>query len=251
MASPDCREGLEFLSQPYIGRLVIVGLGETGHLRLITGMGGRSEGSNNRFYQLLEDRNKHGLLVRTAVHDSSKQKGDPSTTLYTAHRHVRGVHVASNGEQTDGICYSMASGVPFSKIHELYETEGPDTDYTARITGVTFYENFWFQLGRVERDRDDHAKSVPKEWKTMIPNNRGVGFLITTYNGEGGTEPNYKDPLKVPLPGSLEDTMDLLWGTWTRNRSGLCGKEVEQNGSNRFTFATRSIFKNPGHPELD
>jgi len=131
------QENFKALSAPYIGRIVIVGLSDDGrYWRLFTGMGGRSAGSNNRYYRLLPDLNGHGDYVKTEVHDPALQKGDPSTTLYIAHRSRKGWHVASNGEQTEGLSIALALGASFEEAQRLYLNEGPQADFTARISAA-------------------------------------------------------------------------------------------------------------------
>ncbi|RJP46103.1 MAG: hypothetical protein C4584_02015 [Armatimonadetes bacterium] len=248
MAAVELEANLALLEKPNVGRLVIGGTSGDGNWQLITGMGGRSTGSKNRFYLKLEDLSGHGEIIRTSVHDMTKQTGDASMTLYTAHRQMRGYHVAGNGEQVDGICIASAVKDPFihafTDAQRLYTTEGPTADYTSRISAAVREGSHYMLMGRVEKNPECHAKSIYRRWvlgTVELPLKQGEVYLLTTYNGEGGTEPNYNPPMKIPLRGTLEENMDLIWEVWDKNtRAGLCGKEIIR-GSNRFTYSFRSI----------
>ena len=86
---------IDKLADPNRGRLVAVGISPDGRsARLFTGMGGRSAGSKNRYYQEVEDLNREPDYVRTAVHDPTIQIGDPSATIYIAQRSRKGWHVS-------------------------------------------------------------------------------------------------------------------------------------------------------------
>lgn len=239
------QQNLESLSAPYIGRIVVVGLSEDGKWwRLFTGMGGRSAGSNNRYYRQLADLNGHGDYVKTEVNDPALQKGDPSTTLYIAHRSRRGWHVASNGEQTEGISIALALGVSFEQAQRLYLNEGPSADYTARISAAVKVGEDFAIMGRIVRNPQCFAESIYNSYYIgsgyELGLNPGEAYFITTYDGRGGTDADYLPPRKILLPGSLEDSMDRLWGAWKQNKAGLAGKEIQRE-SGVFRYAFRSI----------
>lgn len=226
-------ENLKFLAQPYPGRMVLVGLDETGlNWRLFSSIGGRSEGSKNRIYEQV------GVFVQTAVFDDTKQKGDASKTLYIAQTHVGSYHVVSNGHQGIAIAGTLYTGHSFVETQEEWENEGKDADYTARITGVINLAEERALLGTITRNPLEHAKSVYTVHRLDIP--AGYGFFILTYNGDGGTMPFTSHPMPIRLHGSLEDNMEMLWSNFNHaTRVALVGKEINR-GSGRLRYVLKN-----------
>ncbi len=239
-------ENLAKLADPNRGRIVGIGLSEDGEsYRLFTGMGGRSDGSKNRYYQRVTDLNGNGIYIRTAVHDPSKQQGDPSATLYVAHRSWNGCHVASNGEQTDGISFALAFNIRFKDAHRKYKNEGPKNDYTPRITVALAEAPKRIYIGQIIPNPGNPVESYYKEFELFRSSTDclepGLLVFTTTYDGKGGTGANHDRPWKVALRGNLEQNMETLWNAWDPNtRANLVGKEVNK-GSGRFHYAFRSI----------
>lgn len=256
------KANLTTLADPNRGRFVIIGLSKERNWQIYTGMGGRSPGSKNRYYQELEDLNGYGNYIRTAVHDLNLQQGDPSATLYIAQRDRKGWHVASNGEQTEGISIAIASGNNRSRWDEekdrfergqrLYKNEGKKNAYTSRISAaVSYNENYAF-MGEIVREQVDHENSQYRFYYLGAGAGTGLNprqaFIIYTYDGKGGTDPDYEGPRRITLSGTLEENMDLIWNTWdSKTKAGLVGKEIER-GSGRFTYSFRSIHEGrPGY----
>lgn len=248
----------EALSDPNIGRVVMVGLGIDRNSELAGMMGGRSDGSRNRYYQLLEDLSGHGDYIKTAVHDPSKVTGDPSTTLYIAHRQRDNCHVVSNGEQTEGISVALALArkwgiqyeAAFADAQGLYQTEGPKADYTARVSAAMWaggpFPGDIAVMGRIVRDPQDFTQSIYQVWRLELK--PGEFYWISTYAGNGTTEPSYEPPRKILLPGDFKDNMDMVWESYSPDiRAGLVGKVVER-GSGRFDYYSRSIH--PGRNSI-
>lgn len=236
----ELQMNLEELSNSNKGRIAVVGKSEEGDWRLFVGMGGRSAGSRNRYYQVVEDINGYGDYIRTAVQEMSLQTGDPTTTLYIAHRQRCGWHVASNGEQTEGISVALALGLDFEQGQGLYITEGPKADYTARISTAVHENKDFALMGKIVRGLEDHSESLYQTYP-LYDIQPGEAYWISTYKGDGTTEPCYQPPKKILLPGSLEESMDLLWQAYSPDiKAGLVGKEIEKE-SKSFVYSFRSI----------
>ncbi len=246
---------LQKLADPNRGRIVAVSLSADGEkYRLFTGMGGRSDGSKNRYYSIVSDMNGQGDYVRTAVHDPNLQKGDPSATLYVAQRSWRGWHVASNGEQTEGIAFSLATGGGFADGQTLYKNEGQKNEYTARITVATHRLKDYAYIGKIVSKPESPDDSTYHVWKPELSSesmslNPGEGYYTVTYdgtldeNGKPDTKPNYEDPWGILLPDSLEDALDAIWEKWHgETRANLVGKEIDRN-TGLFTYSRRSIHE--------
>lgn len=207
--------------------------------------------TRNRYYQLLEDLSGHGDYIKTAVHDPSKVVGDPSTTLYIAHRQRNNCHVVSNGEQTEGISVALALAMKwgiqydtaFAHAQGLYQTEGPKADYTARVSAAMWagrsFPGDVAVMGRIVRDPKDSTQSIYQVWKLELK--PGEFYWISTYAGDGTTGPSYDPPRQILLPGDFEENMDMIWGAYSPDiRAGLVGKEIIK-GSDRFRYLFKSI----------
>lgn len=237
-------DNLSKLADPNRGRLVAVALSPNGrNFRLFTGMGGRSEASKNRYYQVLEDLNGNGEFLKTAIYDYTKPGGDVLATLYVAQRSWGPWHVASNGEQTDGIGVALASGAHFERAQRQYQHEGPKNGNTPRITAAVNKDESYIWIGQILPDQDNLALSQYRGHRFhIVP---GYGLFTATYDGKSGTDANYDNPWIFPVHKTLEEDMDEIWNTWDPNTKGnLSGKEIER-GSGRFFYSLRSI-----HPIL-
>jgi hypothetical protein len=126
----------------------------------------------------------------------------------------------------------------------LYLNEGPNADYTARISAAVKASESFAVMGKIVRNPQSLADSIYCSYY-MGPGyelglNPGEAYFITTYDGKGGTDADYLPPRKILLPGSLEDSMDVLWNNWKQNKAGLAGKEIQKE-TGLFRYAYRSI----------
>jgi IMP cyclohydrolase len=222
-------DNFAFLTQPYPGRVVLLHRDASGRfIRQISATAGRSEGSRNRIYV------QEGDTVRTEVFDQSKQKGDAASTLYVALCNEGAFHVVSNGAQTTAIARDLAKGLSFDAAQRPWANEGPAGSYTTRISAAinAITGDTW--MGKVARHPLDFEKSLYISYGLdLLP---ATGAYLTTYDGQGGTEPNTQDPLWFEFDGSLEDLMAAVWNKMQADtRLSLAGKEIElSTGKARF-----------------
>lgn len=243
-------ETLENLSHPNRGRIVAVGKSPDGQsFRLLAGMGGRSAGSKNRYYQQVADLNGNPDYIRTAVHDLSGQTGDASATLYVAQRSWRGWHVASNGEQTEGIAVAMAmtGSYGFKSGQELYNNEGEQNAYTSRITVACSEDRpriaYMGKIVSILETPEDSTYDVFLLGAYDHPLGKSEAYMTTTYDGHGGTDANREQPWGFLLHDYLEEDMDALWEAWDPNtRANLVGKQVSLY-TGEVTYSFRSIHE--------
>lgn len=119
-------------ANPYPGRGIVMGVNkERTHAIQVYWIMGRSENSRNRVLvvnPMEED------VVRTEPFDPTRVE-DPSLIIYTAMREVEGVHLVSNGDQTDTVADAMKAGITFAAglAQRTHEPDAPN--YTPRITG--------------------------------------------------------------------------------------------------------------------
>ncbi|OGE31823.1 hypothetical protein A2631_01695 [Candidatus Daviesbacteria bacterium RIFCSPHIGHO2_01_FULL_44_29] len=173
---------LQKLLDPNRGRVVAASLSPDGrHIRLFAGMGGRSHGSKNRWYQEIPELNGNGNFIRTAVQNPAFQAGDPTATLYVAQRSWNGWHVASNGEQTEGIAVALAVDSSFEAGQRLYKNEGEANGYTARITVAAHQDLDHVYLGKIVSKPDDPEDSTYHVWtvgpEDQLSLNPGQGWM--------------------------------------------------------------------------
>lgn len=84
-------------ANPYPGRGIVMGLSADGQrVYQVYWLMGRSENSRNRILVA------EGDTVKTEPFDANQVK-DPRLIIYNAMRIVNGVHIVSNGDQTDTI----------------------------------------------------------------------------------------------------------------------------------------------------
>jgi len=162
-----------FVDNPHRG--IALGLDGDDNTIQLAWIMGRSDNSKNRVY-VVED-NKH--ILRTEAADPSKVE-DPSLIIYKAMKSPKsGLHIVSNGDQTDTIAnlmlkYRFASGVMFAQALQTRYCE-PDTPiFTPRISGF-------------QRGVDDHnvhlavlsAEPFKRvEWIEAEDETRGQGITV-------------------------------------------------------------------------
>ena len=204
--------------------------------------------------------NGHGPFVRTVVHDLSKPHGDAAATLYIAHRQritdepELAWSTAGNGEQVEGISVALAVGASFDSGQWLYKNEGPKNAYTARITTAVQPAGNIAYIGAIRSDKyGDPNNSTHRTYRYNIEGRKswesndgtispGEGFYITTYNGEGGTDTYDGDPMRILMPGKLDDMLDELWAAADPNtKVGLAGKEINSK-TGEVRYGLRSIY---------
>ena len=223
---------------PYPGRLIVVGLDETGeNLVQVYAIMGRSENSRNRVFGCGDN----GRLFTEAA-DSSKTK-DPSLIIYNAmreaHTGIQTLYVVSNGHQTDAVADECSrNSLVATMIKWEYEPDAPN--FTPRITSVTYWGNAGFPISLISILR----KSV---WSGRCDRHlfgindigRGFGYCFHTYSGDGDPLPAFRgEPYLVPLIGDANQIADTFWQALNAdNRVSLAVKFIPKDGpSNIFVI---------------
>lgn len=220
-AAADFRD---FCSNPYPGRVIIVGLDQTGdHIIQLYALTGRSENSRNRV--LLQD--ETGRLYTEAA-DPAKVK-DPSLIIYNAMREAGLLHyIVSNGDQTDVIgLLSEGDSLEQALAGRPFEFE-PDQSHTQRITAALKLTRGLPSVTMVILrkspfdDRCDRASH-------RLNLHQGFGYGIMTYAGDGDPLPPFLgDPLLLPLKGGIFEIAESYWGALNNaNRIALAVKQID------------------------
>lgn len=87
----------QLFNNPYPGRTIIVGMSPSGkHFVQVYWIMGRSVNSRNRIFERNEQ------FVRNRAYDAAKME-DPSLIIYDPIKSINGMHIISNGDQTETI----------------------------------------------------------------------------------------------------------------------------------------------------
>jgi phosphoribosylglycinamide formyltransferase-1 len=173
----------------YPGRGIVVGKNVVYYFIM-----GRSENSRNRIFSPTEDG------IRTEAFDPSKVK-DPSLIIYNPVRKLGDSLVVTNGDQTDTVvemgCFRKAL------MTREYEPDAPN--FTPRISAIVNKD------GSFEMSILKHLNGTClREFFAYEGCSEGVGYFISTYQGDGSPLPSFAgEPIEVELCGA-EEVWDAL-----------------------------------------
>lgn len=215
-------DNLLALSQnPYPGRGIIVGMDETGeYLVQVYWIMGRSENSRNRIFVIEE-----GGILKTAPFDPTKVK-DPRLIIYTAMAETLTHYAVSNGAQT--LESFSLDGLHSSLKNWEYEPDHPN--YTPRISAVIEPRVWGPSIAELSiLKRSPFSDECNRYLYKLDISNPGLGYCITTYNGDGDPLPSFTgDPYLLPLVGGRERIAHEIWNSLNKeNRISLAVKFIE------------------------
>ncbi len=222
------RANLENLRRnPYPGQGIIVGRDGSGENRVqVYWIMGRSENSRNRvFGQDLET----GRVFTEAV-DPAKVK-DPSLIIYNAMMEWNDCFVVSNGEQTDFVINAFVRNwTLFDAMYSTsYEPDAPN--YTPRISAVCFARSGHFQMA-INR-KSPWSEACDRHLYCFGKVQRGFGFCLTTYSGDGSPLPAFQgEPYPLLLKGdnNIKEVTGILWDVLNpENRVALAVKFINRD----------------------
>lgn len=206
----------------YPGRVVLLGtanqspFSNPAHV-LITAIGGRSTGSRNRKYKPHE---KDKGTITTAFIEPCDD--DPSLIIYPAlcFGNAGFDFVASNGHQTTAIRDGLQNERSHYDTIETWYYEPDNPNYTPRISGSL--ELIKDSAPRVVMSSITKAPpgeylggpkihdAVRSSWN--LPSMLGIGYMLTTYAGNGNPIPSYVGPpMTIPLEGAPEEILTTVW----------------------------------------
>ena len=169
-------------SNPYPGRGIVVGKG-----RVYYWIMGRSANSRNRVFELTDDG------IRTKAYDESKLE-DPSLIIYHPVRTAGDDLVVTNGDQTDTI---VELGFREGCMAREYEPDGPN--WTPRISSI-IHKDGSFELSILKHDPNSDEDRCLREFFAYEGADEGVGFFISTYQGDGNPLPSFAgEPVAVRM----------------------------------------------------
>lgn len=226
--------GLE--ANPYPGRGVVVGLDRKGkNMVQIYWIMGRSENSRNRVLS-----HDNGGRIFTDFADPSKG-GDPSLIIYNAMLGGNGLHIVSNGDQTDTVMDSMPyQGGSFERSLEgrTYEPDGPN--FTSRITGfcqINSAQRWQCRSGLAILRKSPWSGACQREFYHYADMGDGFGYGVTTYSGDGNPLPSFSaKPLLLPIMDNIHAVTAEYWDILNpENRVALAVKFIPLDGGTPVT----------------
>ncbi len=233
----------------YPGRVAIMGLSQDGSTFMQAyAIMGRSEGSRDRIFT------QEGTSVRTvAPRKTAEEMAQTPMSELIYYRALRtndaGLHVVSNGAQTDPVFEAMLAGRSFAEAVasaptvddvdlSAYEPDGDNS--TPRITGVIDVRPeavTQFGLVVVSRNRNNPKGVDDVDYKIRTARLAdfapGEGYGVQTYNGDGDPLPSFdQEPFAYPIGRTFQDAAHDLWDAL--------------NAENRVAVVARAISPETG-----
>ena len=191
---------------PYPGRGIILGVDQTGSAAVqVYWIMGRSANSRNRVFM------GEGGRLWTEAADPSLVK-DPSLIIYTAMDEVKGHYVVTNGDQTDTITEAIKDNRDFewALMTRQYEPDAPN--FTPRISGLTLLADGHAMGELAVLKHSEAGESCNRNFFTYEQLPRGLGYCVTTYQGDGDPLPSFAgEPYLLPLAGDASQIAQSLW----------------------------------------
>lgn len=244
MAQAVAEKNFEELSRnSYPGRGIVQGLSPCGMFFVqVYWIMGRSINSRNRIF--VQDASTG--FVRTQAFDESKLT-DPSLIIYHPARHLDGIHIISNGDQTDTIYNGFLNGVTFDSSLEsrCYEPDAPN--FTPRISGV-FYRDpapAYYKFSILKSANNSESAGCLRFTYAFEKPLPGLGHFISTYAEDGDPIPSFQgDPKWMPIMVTAEDNLKLYWNALNEeNKVALMVKWID-----RKTFKSEVLIQNKHCP---
>ena len=213
-----------------------MGLGTNGERVQIYWLTGRSENSKNRIFI----QNRDGSVSTKAFDE--KKLTDPSLIIYNPFRIVNGVHIMSNGDQTDTIAEFLQKGKTAEEALKTrtYEPDAPN--YTPRISGI-FYPNGSYALSILKAS----GKESPKRESIFIEKECGTantGEMLTTYEGEEEPLQSFTGlPRLMPVKNTAQENLDFYWNMLNpRYRISILVNWIAINGENSVVMKNVNCY---------
>ncbi len=208
----------------YPGRGIVIGCSPDGkNMVQIYWIMGRSENSRNRVFE------RDGSYMRTRARDPKKVV-DPSLIIYYPMKDIDGMHIVTNGDQTDTIFDYISKGKTFKEALMTREFEPDPPNYTPRISGISYKNCKKYDLSILKAENNDPAKGKKEffEYDECTP---GIGHCITTYMDDGDPLPPFEGkPYPVRLYNDIDETAKTFWNYLNKdNRVSLAVKFVRAN----------------------
>ncbi len=237
--SAEASKNFEALSaNPYPGRGIILGESPCGQFLVqVYWIMGRSVNSRNRIF-LTEDSG----FVKTKAFDESKCS-DPHLIIYYPARHLPGMHIITNGDQTDTIFNALQLGGTFESALATREYEDDAPNFTPRISGITYQGNAHaaYKLSILKSRNNSEEAGCERFTYTYEKSLAGFGHFISTYVTDGTPIPSFSgEPKLMPIQASAEETLETYWNALNAdNKVSLMVKWIDKK-----SFEAKTLVKN-------
>ena len=241
---------VELGQNTYPGRIIVLGVSESGDLVQVYAIMGRSANSQNRVFGV------DGERVFTEPADPAKVKNpkDLDLIIYNAMTKIGNRFVVSNGNQTDTVAeyYSRSTGNIADAIsNRMYEPDSPN--YTPRITGITKLgcpaRSYTMQIALIKKSRHSDARIMSFFEYEKDAIDPGYGYFVSTYLGDDEPLPSFVgEPILMPIRGEIEDIAGQFWDALSpMNRVSLAVKTISaDSGETKIKVINR--FKKVSPP---
>ena len=228
----------ELAANAYPGRGIVMGLSEDGRsLVQLYWIMGRSENSRNRIFVV------DGTVLRTEPLHRDKV-ADPALIIYAAMREQGGLHIVTNGDQTDTVAETVAAGGSYIDALRTRQHEPDAPNWTPRIAGGLearrALQRAWLAIVKADPTAPNRSLRAYYEY-TDFP--AGYGVCITTYRGDGNPLPSFSgEPYLVPLDGRVQGLRESYWARLNAdNRIALAQKTIDL-GSGTVSIAVLNRY---------
>lgn len=193
----------ELQGNSYPGRGILIGRHADGmHAVIAYFIMGRSENSRNRVFV----REENG--IKTQAFDPDKLV-DPSLIIYSPVRFIDGVHIVTNGDQTDTVYDFLKEGKTFEEALRTRTFEPDAPNYTPRISGVLNGFDYKLSILKSAGGNPDSVQRFFYEYNAPVP---GEGHFIHTYACDGNPIPSFTgEPKAVAIDGDIDSFTTRLW----------------------------------------
>ena len=214
----------------YPGRGIVLGMNAEGTAACIAYfIMGRSENSRNRIFVKTDEN-----TLETRAYDESKMI-DPRLIIYAPYRRLSGgIHIITNGDQTDTIRDYLEAGKTFEEALRSRTFEPDAPNYTPRISGLVEVADgsAAFRLSILKSD-NGNPEAVLRYFYEYSRLEGGEGVCIHTYRCDGNPIPSFEgEPERVVISGDLEAWTKEVWDSLDAdNRISLFTCEIPVDGS--------------------
>lgn len=212
----------QLFAKPYPGRTLVVGqTPSASHYVQVYWTMGRSVNSRNRVFEL------EGNHVKNTAFDPALME-DPSLIIYYPIRDWNGMHIVSNGDQTDTLYEGLRRGQTFEQLLKTREFEPDPPHYTPRISAMVDTTSKSYSLS-ILKSQDNDPSVCLRQFYDYSGFKPGIGHCIHTYHTEenGVLKPFTGEPFEAPLFDSIEGTADYYWD--------------QQNADNKISLLVKFI----------
>ena len=190
----------------YLGRGIIIGKSENGKNAVILYfIMGRSENSRNRIFSFKDD------ILYTEPFDKNKTI-NPELIIYRALREYENKLIITNGDHTDTIYEGLKKGIDFSESLKIREFEPDAPNFTARISGILYFENNDFSYKMSILKSANKEGTACNRYTFDYESLCGEGRFIHTYSGDGNPlPPFYGEPKRIKIPNDMDEFASKIW----------------------------------------